>query len=1002
MKKLNLLIVSLIVMGFLFSGCTNNNEKSEDNKTQEKNMSKLILDEEGLKWYGTGIGGGGWLYSGAYLPSDPEYILIGSDIAGCYLSTNGGYTFHSKNVGGMSNHDDIRSFYVSGLVGVENDYFNGFFAATFGGIFSLEKDADQWTSLTPVNFGYSYTKDPGWGQEWEYALPFASIDWDGENLLLAGAGEMRWGNNGADLAVYPTNYWDEDSCPLGYHSLWQYNFSDSNPTWEPYPLRNSNMGTIRDIKIVRNGNNITIAICTLDGVYIVKKDQAFKIEVPVLYNDNQYTFDFGDPNNGHDSVYNIYLTKRGTLYVGIYHKNTEKDYPSGLYRIHDINKLDKKWQWCANNEIPVEILNNETIAQASYGGAPSTHYERLSPIYFTVVEGVDLDPDTIYIGSRTNQLGLAKVVCDFNNTHHEYQIWEPLIYNDHDKAAYTNAYHGIDARPIATWGAHLIFEPIIYQNDPNYMFIHTNVRLHKTEDGGETWENIACWEHPTMSGYWHSTGYREMAVKDIEVASDGRIFYSTADVGLMETLPNDYRFVRWKHLPKEKYAYNSDAKVWSNETEQIEIMPDWLGSGKDCIVVEFGYSNSKSGPSKVMALFNWNNDNFIFWKNCTLTLPDANRYLFSGGMVSVENEVIYVTYTKYNTVVSRSAYRLESGVMKLTYNANTKAWTQEKWNTGLPARMYYTDICFSKATNKMFLSARTNHGPGGGIWIRELNEPNWTLSCGYDGSADQPEQEDIRCVEATPNGGVIYAGTRGGAADGIGTIMICENPEAALPTWEILANTDASNSYFNFPHPACDGGRNFNTELKVQQYLTTVNDIYVDPNDTTEVYMLLRHWNNYQDTNTGIWKMKNNSNIVKIDRGSEISSFGGKGLLIHNGILFRGSTTQELWLARLDSLPMPEFDSLYLMKEKLFVFTLWEEEDIIVDIELSTFRKCNAEIQWKYEGAWVNFETDTGYGTLHALEEITTTIASREAIDIRYRFFNDYESTDWYYTERVF
>ena len=157
------------------------------------------------EFFASDVGGGGWMHSGTFHPRDPDVILIGSDMTGeVFRTDDSGESWYPWNEG-LPNWDHA-SRYVEDLIGVvEPDGTVAFYAATHGGICRAPEDGtwdckvdDQPTDgngfVDPalslvywrLNDGFSdtrYHREP---------ISFSCLDWNGENLIAAGAGRVRW------------------------------------------------------------------------------------------------------------------------------------------------------------------------------------------------------------------------------------------------------------------------------------------------------------------------------------------------------------------------------------------------------------------------------------------------------------------------------------------------------------------------------------------------------------------------------------------------------------------------------------------------------------------------------------------------------------------------------------------------------------------------------------------------------------------------------------------
>ncbi len=92
------------------------------------------------------VGGGGWLQSGCFHPTDPDIMVIGGDYTGgVYRSSDGGSSWVPWN-DGLHNDEGEGSMYVEDLQPVVlNAGTVKYFAATHGGIYrSYDGSTASW------------------------------------------------------------------------------------------------------------------------------------------------------------------------------------------------------------------------------------------------------------------------------------------------------------------------------------------------------------------------------------------------------------------------------------------------------------------------------------------------------------------------------------------------------------------------------------------------------------------------------------------------------------------------------------------------------------------------------------------------------------------------------------------------------------------------------------------------------------------------------------------
>ena len=139
-----------------------------------------------VAWRLSGPGGGGWIESLAWHPSDPDVLYVGCDVGGFYVSADAGRTYEIRNTG-------LRNYFVE-CIAVHPLDGRVILLGTEGGIFRTEDAGLTWQW---VRAGFPEV------QEYSFSAPIGALCFDPQDpdVAYAGIGRPRWGREGRG-AVY--------------------------------------------------------------------------------------------------------------------------------------------------------------------------------------------------------------------------------------------------------------------------------------------------------------------------------------------------------------------------------------------------------------------------------------------------------------------------------------------------------------------------------------------------------------------------------------------------------------------------------------------------------------------------------------------------------------------------------------------------------------------------------------------------------------------------------
>ena len=320
-----------------------------------------------------GIGGGGFLQAALFHPTDDNYILIGGDVGGIWRSTDGGATWATWNAGlNITNHEG-HSYYVDDLVAVDNAGVT-FYAATRGGIWKAP-DNGSWEQKS-AGFYREAGKPRG------AIIPFSSLDWNEDDLLVAGAGYSRLDNPDSELTRYPGVSFALDNSDPGLvsekYTVWTLDPLNANAEWTELPNALSTEQSARDITVrtydIGGIPTDYIAVVTREGVY-VHDGSVWNDFTPSWYGPS------GTEPADSETAWTVHLSERKTIYITRRRFADEFGTTGGVYCIPDVTTSSDP----ANDWLLLEDPNART---------PSTKFDF---VLLTVVDGTGTAPDTLYL-----------------------------------------------------------------------------------------------------------------------------------------------------------------------------------------------------------------------------------------------------------------------------------------------------------------------------------------------------------------------------------------------------------------------------------------------------------------------------------------------------------------------------------------------------------------------------------------------------------------------------
>lgn len=798
----------------------------------------------------TGVGGGGGLHSGAILPGDSDVIVVGSDVAGVYRTDDFGSTWTPWN-DGLYNSEYTRTYHVEDLIGVELDNWEGFYAATLGGIYRRE-ESGNWECMTDPDY-YAYKCDND-----SAAIPFSCLAWDGDSLLAAGAGRVFVQSQYEDMKDYEDGAYP--ACGSGQYTVWMLDLTDGSPSWQADT--DTEFGTARDISVAIIDGDTLIAVGTHDGIYL-KESGTWRSIADSLYADGL-------------ACWSLHLTQRRTLYAAM--ERAAESCTAGVYRLFDVTS-DSVWAWVGDG---AEIEPNNA-SMREMGG-----YGWVHPIFLSVWDGHGGTPDILWLGCwsqkglfRGIQAYYSDSLCHWKNK--VYCTSNPITYYFRDS---TDTPQDLDAGWNVVYTGAVRTHPILAPSDSAKLALHMGGKMHVSSAWGDSWTNAYTTETYSGSGFWYSKGYNELCVADLAVMSDGRVLESTGDYGLFRSSDED--MTDWER-------FDTPAGAPNPETQSIQVLGSHIYVVSGCAY--------RGGYNRLYKIYPDGT-----WSPITIDLEDETHYKFKD-FIMVDSETCFIAYHKYQGEVSSSDTTAEFGVLKGTYDAMAPdPWTWTKWNNGLLA---ISTPCSSNAigvellhhpTGRIFMAAAQSKVlfsaqglvsvPGGIYKLDAATDSTWELEIGGAGS----EWQNCCCLAQSTAGSVVYAGTRGLACSMTGTVFKCPNPTSDPTTWTALINTPSTGYAFGFDPPYWSDWDSDDADC----WLTDVRALAVDTRDSDVVYVGLSRCPSFF-REQGLWRYDPDAfkEWKRLSKGEVFAGAGVHALLtIPDGsdcMLVVGTHGQELY-----------------------------------------------------------------------------------------------------------
>ena len=200
-------------------------------QTSATPKAESALDGKDITWRSVGPGGGGWIQSLAWDPTDAEILHVGCDVGGYYFSADTGQHYEIRNAG-------LRDFFFEALAVHPQDH-RIILAGTESGI---HRSADQGRTWQWIREGFPPV------QQFAFSAPIGAIAFDPQRpaRVYAGVGRPRW-NKGGSGAIYSSD--------------------DTGLTWRLISARQLPADAIvRDIEL-QPGTSRTILIATHRGIF---------------------------------------------------------------------------------------------------------------------------------------------------------------------------------------------------------------------------------------------------------------------------------------------------------------------------------------------------------------------------------------------------------------------------------------------------------------------------------------------------------------------------------------------------------------------------------------------------------------------------------------------------------------------------------------------------------------------------------------------------------------
>lgn len=491
------------------------------------------------------------------------------------------------------------------------------------------------------------------------------------SVVVAGAGRIRW-NSTIETTYYPglpaEKFQPYTSGPgidvTAQWTVWKL----TNGTWLPDTC-STNMGPARDIAAIKaaapNNTSQYIAVAARNGVFLKRDDYAWVF--------------LGVPTGvASDAAWSVALTTDGYLYAAFASNGTK----GGVYRIPNIaafptvsgcelSVLDPPWELIGDPSdfLPPNVSLNDIF-----------RFE--NPIYLTVHDPGQnsSNPEVLYVGMRGHvnaagdeggmpaRQGLLRASIP-PNTPAASVDWAHILYATSNGSTYTWFPTSFTPGWEAHTGPFVLFQPLVHSPTSNppvgapRVALQVGTRFHATTNAKEALPQNIVWNQryttPVGTDTWLTRGYNELVVHGIDFMSDGRVIYGTGDFGVFRSVDTANSAFEWLRPPLDDQSQCGYAM--SNESLHAHPQQNWLGSGREWVLVSNGNVIHRTKPGRMFAFdgAEW------YDMTCDLDAPDRDRYLFEDFIVVGGD--IYVIYTKFDRTVGQDgALFVEAGILQGT------------------------------------------------------------------------------------------------------------------------------------------------------------------------------------------------------------------------------------------------------------------------------------------------------------------------------------------------
>jgi len=835
-----------------------------------------------------GVPSGGRLEGGAIAHKENIYA-IGGDVSGTFTSTDSGESWELHN-NGLINHDEIPNYYVDDIVPVKNSYFEGFIAATRGGIYKASTSTGgvgRWVTMTPADNAdslYVSWIDRPWSPAGGRFSPtgFSSLSFASEDVVVASAGEYRWESGNDDdetLYRYPGGVVRCSHADSVITSLWVYDFSDATPLWEQLADYDEDQGRVVDVSAAYISGTLYSLCATTKlgpqlfsgGVYIDLSDNRWlgpAGEIFITWSDELLS------SGDYQAIDSCYLTDDGRAFVALRNQEQASDVTSGMYMYDDVTSDAGSWYWIGDDSTLL-AYSGKTIEDTGIGTGnihPDAEFT-----YIQMAEGSSpTEPDTLFASSRDGASGAGLIRCLIPAVVTPADVvWTSLLWNEPGENLMPMD-NWFDSNIAGTFNAHTIFEVALDPDDSQHMVLHTNIRLFGTTDGGVSWDRLDGVDYGNEEKF-RSTGLDETCISGVGVGSDGTLYYSTADRGLITTDGDDWDWLILSNPGTDTDAcpgswsadWWNDTEFPNNESGDVIVFENFDGTGFDNVVIVGGEQVAAGQFNKIFGLTNG------AWTHMTASVDSLDTYQFSGSTIcgNADGTEVYVAYRKWEDSLCFSpGSLLRAGVIKFTYSSG---WTHSFISADNDWPTSYNATSMALVGNDLFVSfpAYSGSTTGGVMYHDTKSGPGWTTCFGT------PENDTYNAngnnTGLATDGTILYTITRGVNAG----LFVCPDPAAAPATWTQLINAVAGTPLL----PSITSVGPVLTEryptLTTQQIaiaLFNAAQLMVDPDDSDIVYFTVSGYENKMADFSGLYKYDDGSGTLEhLFPNDPSSSVGG-------------------------------------------------------------------------------------------------------------------------------